>query len=331
MQEKVSTLASLLESSSKMVLVTHTHPDGDALGSQAALWHYLRANYPKAGVRAVHESAPDNLDFLCNGVPFLEPAHAEKAIAEADLLVCTDINAFSRCGDAEPFLVGAKAKKVLIDHHLGPDDSQFDLVFSRTDVSSACELAYNILKELGAPLPLACRNALMAGMTTDTNNFANSVFPGTFRMASELIASGVDRDGILELLYNRCRENSVRAIAWILGNLLTIRPDGLAYIVISNEVWHRFGLRSGELEGLVNIPLRIGKVKVCVRMQQNPDNLSEFRASIRSKRGFSANALAVRYFHGGGHELASGGKLTIPEDISGESDLRDYLEKIELL
>ena len=329
--EKIRILSSLIDSSQRIVVSTHMHPDGDALGSSGAVFHYLREVRGK-DVAMAREVAPATIAFIGGDIPVSGP----EALDDADLLICTDYNGFSRSGNAfEPYLRASKAKKVLIDHHLNPQESEFDLVFSRTEVSSASEMVYEILRAMPgidgqtARLPLSVLNCLMAGMTTDTNNFANSVYPSTLSMAADLIASGVDRDAIVAELYNRYRPNRVRAIAHILSNEMTIRPDGLAVIIVTKEVWHRFGLLEGELEGMVNIPLTIDEVKVCLYLRESED-APEMRVSIRSKRGWSAAAMAAKYFHGGGHEQAAGGKLRIPEDIPDAAAAAAFAEKVEI-
>jgi len=139
----------------------------------------------------------------------------------------------------------------------------------------------------------------------------------------------IDRDAIVAELYNRYRPNRVRAISYILSNVLQIREDGLAIIIVTSELWHRFGLQEGELEGMVNIPLTIDEVKVCLYLRES-DDAPEMRVSIRSKKGWSANKMAARYFHGGGHEQASGGKLRIPDDIASASEAAKFIEKVEI-
>ncbi|MBP5488033.1 MAG: DHH family phosphoesterase [Bacteroidales bacterium] len=330
--EKIRVLSSLIDASSRIVISTHIHPDGDALGSSGAVFHYLREVCGKSGVAVVREAAPQTIAFIDGR---LKPA-APEAISAADLIICTDYNGLSRSGaQSESLLRSSKAPKVLIDHHLNPQESEFDLVFSRTEVSSASEMVYEILRAMPgidgrtSRLPMSVLNCLMAGMTTDTNNFANSVFPSTLEMAADLIASGVDRDAIVAELYNRYRPNRVRAIAHILSEHLTIRPDGLAVIIVTRDLWHRFSLQEGELEGMVNIPLTIDEVKVCLYLRESEDE-PEMRASIRSKKGWSANAMAARYFHGGGHEQAAGGKLLIPGDIPDASAAAAFTDKIEI-
>ena len=173
--------------------------------------------------------------------------------------------------------------------------------------------------------------ALMTGMTTDTNNFANSVFPSTFQMASELIAAGVDRDALIGKIYQSYRENRVRLMGYMQSEELHILDNGTAYMVLTRDIQERFHMRDGESEGLVNVPLTIKEVRLSVLLKEDDGH---FRVSVRSKKGTSAQQLAQRFFHGGGHENAAGGKMLIGEDIPSadaapaclEQVLKDYLK-----
>lgn len=311
-------------------VVVHTHPDGDAIGSEVALSRYLLSKGKK--VSAIFpDSFPGTLAFLAEGERLIDaalsPEEAAGALSACDTLFVLDMNAFRRAEALEPLLRACPAgTKVLIDHHLNPSAEDFDLVFSRTDISSASELLFWIL--LGceggniAGIPEKSRYALMTGMTTDTNNFANSVYPSTLEMSSLLLASGVDRDGIVSNLYQRYSETRIRAFASLLGSEMAILPGGVACIVADSGFQERFPLAEGETEGLVNIPLGIGEVGISIFARWGGDH---FRVSIRSKRGWSANLLARDFFHGGGHELAAGGKILLPEDIGSEADVRSHI------
>ena len=331
-QESIQAFRSMIRQASRMAVVAHTHPDGDALGSCTALSLWL-AGKGKKVTCVLPDNPADNLQFILSpDVRYLyfdtDASAAEAAIREADLVVQLDCNHFSRTEGLEPFLKASTARKILIDHHLNPDRESFELVFSTPEVSSASELLYWVLKAADGdtlgPLGLGMTigTALMAGMTTDTNNFANSVFPSTFRMASELIAAGVNRDALLEQLYNSCRENRVRLMGYMQYEGLKILPEGAAYMILTKDIMTRFNLREGESEGLVNVPLTIGTVKLSVLLKEDEGH---FRVSVRSKKGTSAQQLAARFFHGGGHENASGGKLHIGTDISRADAAEAYV------
>ena len=316
----------MIRQASRMAVVAHTHPDGDALGSCTALSLWL-AGKGKKVTCVLPDTPADNLQFILSpDVRYLyfdtDASAAEAAIREADLVVQLDCNHFSRTEGLEPFLKASTARKILIDHHLNPDRESFELVFSTPEISSASELLYWVLKAADGDVTEAIGTALLTGMTTDTNNFANSVFPSTFRMASELIAAGVNRDALLEQLYNSCRENRVRLMGYMQYEGLKILPEGAAYMILTKDIMTRFNLREGESEGLVNVPLTIGTVKLSVLLKEDEGH---FRVSVRSKKGTSAQQLAARFFHGGGHENASGGKLHIGTDISRADAAEAYV------
>ena len=333
-ENSIRTLDGLIEAAERITIAVHTHPDGDAAGSGAALLSYLRERRGKDAVLLLPDPLPDSLTFVLprDGVMVYEeaPETACGRIAASDLLFGMDFNAFDRTGGAEIPMRESRAEKVLFDHHLSPDRAAFDLVFSRTEVSSACEILFDTLLALpdiagdAGKLPAACTYALMTGMTADTNNFANSVFPGTLRMASALLAAGTDRDDILARLYNRYRENRFRLMGYLLSEVLQITPEGVAYMILRKEDQLRFNMRQGETEGFVNLPLGIDRVRMSLFLTEQEDH---FRVSVRSKKGTSANRMAASRFHGGGHELAAGGKLYFPADIPGPDDAQAYILK----
>ena len=334
--DRIRSLDALLESGTAVTVTAHTHPDGDALGSVSACVGYLRECRGKDAVAVLPDSPAATVrPIVPAGVPHLcfdtEPEACLARIAASDLVILLDGNGFSRTEGLQEAFEASPAPKALIDHHVGPDRDKFRVVFSTPDVSSASELLYYILLELpdigGDParLPAAAARALLTGMTTDTNNFANSVYPGTFRMAADLIAAGVDREAVLADLYNRYRENRVRVMGYLQYEGMHITPEGLAYMIATQEILDRFEVEQGETEGLVNVPLSIDRVKMSIFLKEDQGH---FRVSIRSKKGWSARTCAETHFHGGGHENASGGKLWWPADIPGPGDAAAYLEQV---
>jgi phosphoesterase RecJ-like protein len=311
-------------------------PDGDAVGSCVGMFHFLDSCGKTDISIVLPHRAPAYLDFLADRETFRhviihedKPGKAEEAIKDSDLIICMDFNAFHRTDRLESCLADSPADKVLIDHHLNPDREKFTLSFSETEISSASELTYQILMQMpqvgrdAGKLPRQTATALMTGMTTDTNNFANSVYPSTLRMASELIEAGVDRDMILSNLYNQYSENRLRLMGHMMKDLMTITSDGVAYIVLDRKTQNIYGISEGDTEGFVNMPLSIGDVRMSLLLKEDEDRI---RVSIRSKRGTSANRCARLHFNGGGHENAAGGKLMVPQDISGIEAAAQYIE-----
>lgn len=326
----------LLTAAESIAIITHTKPDGDAIGCCAAMLHTLEL-YKKKGNIVIANPAPFYLDFLTDELSdhiFIHESNkvaTEKVINESDLLICLDFNKFHRTDSLAEILTSSTAEKVLIDHHLNPDREHFSLVFSETEISSACELLYNILLKLPIvngnvkTLPEKACRALMTGMTTDTNNFSNSVYPGTLNMASALLEAGVDRDLILQNIYNRFKESRMRLMGHILQNLMKITDDGVAYTILEQNTLREYNVEDGDTEGFVNLPLSIEKVKMSILVKED---CNYARISIRSKKGVSANRCSQLYFNGGGHENAAGGRLYFNKDILNFKGIADYIENV---
>ena len=321
----------------RICIVTHMKPDGDAMGSSIAMYHFLKSR-GKSSKIVLNDSYPSYLSFLVSenmsdDIIIYEgkPAEACAEISGCDLIICLDFNAFHRTDRLEAPLAESTGKKILIDHHLNPSTKPFDLSFSETEISSASELLYRILIRTShvdndaSRLGTECAQALMTGMTTDTNNFANSVFPSTLHMASDLLAAGTDRDYILNMIYNQYGENRLRLMGHMMKDLLRITSDGVAYIVLDRKTMEEYRTEDGDTEGFVNMPLSIAEVRMSILAKEDEGRV---RISIRSKRGTSANMCARRFFNGGGHENAAGGRLHIPGDVGSVTEVGEYIERM---
>ena len=328
----------MIEQADRIITLTHVRPDGDALGSSLGMFHFLLSRYNKTAKVLLPTPVPDSLKFLVDESARdhmfdYETSEDEvrKAISECDLAICLDFNTLSRIEQLGGLISESSCSRILIDHHEEPGGG-FDLSFSVQKISSTCELLFHILmatdkiSQDASRLPHRCAYSLMTGMTTDTNNFSNSVYPSTFAMASGLLGAGVDRDGILQKLFNEYRENRLRIMGWLLYENMRITDAGVAYMIITSDTAERFGIMEGETEGFVNMPLAIGRVKMSILLKI--DGNGYFRVSVRSKKGYSSNLCATRYFHGGGHENASGGRLFFPQDIPSPDEAAGYVERV---
>ena len=334
---KINQLAELIGNASRTTVVTHMKPDGDAMGSSLAMYRFLK-EYSSTQVKVVlNDRYPANLAFMVSPqeqedlLIFGEDKDAAVGwIESSDLIICLDFNAFHRTDNLEEPLKASKGTKILVDHHLSPDLKNFKVAFSTQDISSASELLFHILKAMpqcegkASSLPMKAAEALMTGMTTDTNNFNNSVYPSTFNMASELIAMGVDRDRILFNLFNQFGENRLRLLGTMLKDLMRITDDGVAYMVLNKETLQKYHVDEGDTEGFVNMPLSIKNVRMSLLLKEDGDRV---RVSIRSKKGVSANRCSRLHFNGGGHENAAGGRLYISKEISDISEAGKYVEQ----
>ena len=170
----------MIEEAERICIVTHMKPDGDAIGSATAMYHFL-SNSGKSPRIILNDPYPSYLSFLIT--PGLsediyifedQPEAAQREITRSDLIICLDFNAFHRTDRLERPLKESEGRKILIDHHLNPARELFDLSFSETEISSASELLYHILLNTtvinndAARLGEKCAQSLMTGMTTDT-------------------------------------------------------------------------------------------------------------------------------------------------------------------
>lgn len=324
MQIDISSLETLLQQADKLVLVGHFNPDGDALGSVTAAYHYLkgRGKHPRIILPSPY---PDNMAFLepedprdrmmiCEN----ELDDTRRAVAEADAIICLDLNRLARTEYLEDDILAAPGKKVLIDHHIPAELDRFDVAISTTGVSSTCELLFWILMALpdvaGDPQRISarCAESLYVGMMTDTNNFSNSVLPGTFEMASKLIARGVDKNGLQEKVLSCYSVSRTRLMGHMIKDKMKVLPAyKTAYMLLSNKEKARYNFKPGDSEGFVNLPLAISSVQVSALFTENFDS-KYIRVSLRSKGQIDVNRFATQFFNGGGHHNAAGGRLYMP-------------------
>lgn len=324
--EYINELREMLFNASNVLIVSHSNPDGDAVGSVCAMYGYLKNRGVKCSV-ALPDTYPDYLSFLDPHREIYlyseEPLVVENLFSAADLIIGLDFNQLSRVGGMAAVFERSTARKVLIDHHPNPNNESFNLVFSDTEVSSTSELLYWILNALEggySSLSGGTANALYTGMMTDTNNFANSVNSNTFTMASHLLSLGVDKEWLQHSVFGGFSEKRMRLMGHILLNKMVILEEFSAgYITLSLEEQREFEFSEGDSEGFVNLPLNIKGVNISALFTERPDQI---RVSLRSVNNFSVNRLSQSCFNGGGHERAAGGKLFIPL-----SQVPEYFEK----
>ena len=252
--QNIRTLVSLIEKSERIAIVGHMKPDGDALGSCMGTYHYLSL-YGKSETKVIFPHRTQlHLNFLIDNesrkdilIHEDKPGATEKAILESDLIICQDFNAFHRTDTLESVLSNATATKILIDHHLNPDRDSFDLTFSEIEISSASELVYQIMMHTpvinhdAGKIPAKSATALMTGMTTDTNNFSNSVLPSTFRMAAGLMDIGVDKEWVQKMVFGGYSESRMRLMGHMLVENMKIIPQyNASVMVLTRAMKERF-------------------------------------------------------------------------------------------
>ena len=238
-----------------------------------------------------------------------ESDRAAAAVAEADVIFCLDFHSLSRLDQlSEVIAANTSAKRVLIDHHLNPTES-FDIMFSHPEASSTCFLVYKLLEALwGAEYVTASQaEVLYVGMMTDTGNFSfSSLTPELYQSLAVLSATGINIPQIYNNVYNSFTEGRARLFGYAINRKMKmLRKGTVAYMSLTEEEMRRFWFQQGDSEGFVNYPLSIKKMRMSAIFIEHKDFI---RVSLRSRGAVDVNLFAARYFEGGGHHNAAGGK-----------------------
>lgn len=314
----------------KIVIVAHTNPDGDAVGSSLAWAEVLRGMG-----HAVTCIVPNKYPYFLDWMPGIEQVvvfkndtegHAVRAIAEAELLFCLDFNAVSRLEIlSDTIEANTTAHRVLIDHHLSPD-GHFDLMFSYPDSSSTCFLVYSIIEALFGTdaITRQMAEALYVGIMTDTGNFAYSFLtPELFRAVAVLVGKGISIPDIHNNVYNAYTEGRARLFGYVINRKMEIIQDGtVAYMSLMENEMRRFQFQQGDSEGFVNYALTIKKMKMSAMFLAHRKFI---RVSLRSRGDVDVNLFARKYFNGGGHKNAAGGKSF----VSMQETIDHYIKSVK--
>ena len=334
-QEKIDRLRELLaRPEQRIVIVSHTNPDGDAIGSSLAWAEVLRT----MGHR-VTCIVPNRYPYFLDWMPGIGEVvvfktdvegRATQAIAGADLIFCLDFNAISRLEIlSDTLAANTSARRVLIDHHLSPD-GQFDLSFSYPESSSTCFLVYCIVEALCGTDAITRRMAelLYVGMMTDTGNFAFSFLtPELFRAVAVLVEKGLHIPEIHNSVYNAYTEGRARLFGYAINRKMELIEEGtVAYMSLLESEMRKFQFQQGDSEGFVNYALTIKKVKMSAMFLAHRKFI---RVSLRSRGDVDVNLFARKYFNGGGHKNAAGGKSFVSMRETIEHYIRSVREFAE--
>lgn len=307
--ENISEVKSLLSTIKEIVITTHRNPDGDAIGSSLAMYKYLR--HLSHSVHIVMPSEyPEFLEWMPDiksiVVYDLEQERSEKLVEKADLIFCLDFNGLDRIDKLGELVHHAKAKKIMVDHHLDPEPFA-DIAFSDPSASSTCEMVYELIAALGdrEKINSTIAESIMTGILTDTGSFKYSTSPKLFRVVADLVELGADDYKLQDAIFNSLKEKHLRLLGHCLYNRMEYLEEyKTAIITLTKEDYSKFSISRGDTEGIVNHLLKIRNVKMAAFITEQPTIV---KISLRSKGDFSVQEIAQRHFRGGGHKNASGG------------------------
>ena len=299
-------------SRAKNVLVTtHVRPDGDALGTTAAMVLGLR----ERGIAAqslLLSHLPTKYAFIFEKAGVVHH-DAEKqwppqlSLAAFDLLLVVDTGTWSQLPGLKERLAGWSGPKLVVDHHLTQEDWA-DAKLVVTEAAAAGEIAAELLDQWKIKFTQPMATALFVAIASDTGWFQfSNTRPYTLRLAARLIEAGVDTDQLYQLLYQNERAERISLQTRAQQSLELILDNRLAVMRVRKSDFEQTRANVPDTENLINVPLQIRTVEVSILLTEPLDG-GPIRISLRSK-GHIDVARFAEQFGGGGHARAAGLKI----------------------
>lgn len=320
----IAELKSKLSKNSKVSIIGHKNPDGDALGSTLGLYLFFKELEITSQV-IMPNGFPDFLKWLpavdtvlCYDV---DKAKCEEHLLQSDFVFTLDFNSLGRTGDLGDFLGKLNTSFVMIDHHQEPTDyANFMLV--DTAIASTCELVHEFITTHYPEVELTAdiASCLYTGIMTDTGSFRYpSTTSKTHKIIADLIDAGADNSQIHQNTFDNNSLSRLQLLGKALQNLVVLPEYNTAYIYLSQENLNAGGFKKGDTEGFVNYALSLKGIKFAVIFIEHQAE-KIIKISFRSIGDFDVNSFARTHYNGGGHNNAAGGK----SDLDLESTLAQF-------
>jgi len=310
-----------IANSSKVLLLSHVRPDGDAIGSQIALGASLEG-LGKDVFLINEDGCPDNLNFLQGSEKILKPNSYEVL---ADLCIVLDTANFERVGSVCGQLAKGCDSIINIDHHI-TNEKYGDLYFVDPQAPATAQIVYELLYSHQLPICEESRDAIFVGLSTDTGGFR---YPATtsrsFEIGADLINLGADCGELSSNMYERYSLKRIELLKELLGNLRVSSCGRVASWILDMDTKIRLSLKPEDSENLTDLIRGINTVEVAVFFEELKSDY--VRISMRSKNTKVADVSKIcANFGGGGHPLASGAKTK--GDVSKIADeVLSYIDR----
>jgi phosphoesterase RecJ-like protein len=297
----------IIESHKRFVLTSHVNPDGDGLGSEVALAHYLESKGKQVSILNC-SATPENYLFLHKLHPIFQfdPPRHEDIVENAEVIILLDANDPDRLAAMTPFIMKSHAMKVCIDHH--PEPGEFADLYLLDEQSPATgEIIYNFISMAGGTIDRVTATALYTAIMTDTGSFRyQKTDSEVHTIVAHLLQAGADPIVIYEQVYERTSAKRMRLLGMALANMQTMYDGKLAYIVLTSKMFEATGTSEADTDAFVPYTLTIDGVQIGL-MFSEMDNI--VKVSFRSKGDIAINELA-KEFGGNGHKNAAGARIS---------------------
>ena len=318
----------LVKGASHVVLATHVHPDGDALGSLFGLADILEAMGKKV-FQYLEEPVSHLYDFLprCNlANTDLDAAlqFVEEAGEDANVLgIALDCGDGDRLGPAKDKLLSI-SPFVVIDHHRG-HRAFGDHLWLESDCSSTGEMLYELALAMNAKVSLNAAFCLYVAIVTDTGSFRyECTSPRTLRIAADLVEKGVSPDEVAERVYDNYTLARLRLMEMVLATLEVHAQGKIGLIRVDADMLEQSGATSDDIEGFINYPRSLVSVQVAAFFKETKKGLVS--VSLRAKGKIDVSSIAAG-FGGGGHKNAAGFRFSDKPIEAVQEEVLEALNK----
>ena len=302
--------AAYLLSHDNYVILTHVRPDGDTVGSAAALCLGLRQLGKTAHVLKNPGVTP-RYAWLHEGLTTQE-------VSAQDTVVSTDVASPGMLPEEFRYLLPRVALR--IDHH-GSATSFSDLELVDPDSASCAELIWDVLEILGVRPQGNIMDAVYVGLSTDTGcfRFANTT-PHTFHVAEVCARGGARVYELNQALFETNTLGRLKMQAWIVENLRLLSGGTMAICAIPKTVEETLGVNSDDMDNISNFPRTVAGVNIAATIREAENG--KVKLSVRAVPGYDATVIAER-FGGGGHKGAAGCtmEMTLAQAVSAVEEV----------
>jgi bifunctional oligoribonuclease and PAP phosphatase NrnA len=315
---QITELNQLLATPKKITIIPHRGPDGDAMGSTLALYHFLKKLNPQhQAIVLAPNGFPDFLEWLpgAESVVIFEKniEIGTQIIQSSDLIFTLDFSAFNRVGEEMAEILRSVNKTfVMIDHHEEPE-AYAKYMYSDTSIGSTCEMIYNFIAKLGKQslLDKTIGTCIYTGILTDSGSFRFPRTTGaTHRIVAELVDLGVENTKIPALVFESSSYQRLQILGRALQNIKLLPQYNTTYTYLSQEELSHFDYVKGDTEGIVNFGLSIKGINFTAIFVENEAE-GIIKISFRSRGDFDVAEFSRNHFDGGGHINAAGGRSTL--------------------
>ena len=310
MTEALDQVVETLIGAQRLLLMTHEHPDGDAIGSLVAMHRLLKA----AGHHApmLITEGDDPAEEYMSMVDWEQVVRSPSELGPAVTLVLLDCGNYERSPIRN--LDPAGATVINIDHH--HDNTRFgSLNLVDPDASCTAEIVWRIAPRLGAEIDRDTAHALYAGLITDTGRFMYSnTGPEAHRMAADLISKGVEVERMYRRIYEGIDEGKVRLLGRALSGLQRFEDGALSVVWLDRSAFDEIGALDDWTEGIVDYIRAIEGTAVAAVVREPASEPLNRRISLRASREGIDVSLIAREGGGGGHKGAAGFSSRLERD-----------------